>query len=783
MLDQLFMSVIDMSKTASIVILFVLAARLLLKKMPKSISYFLWIVVLFRLLCPFSFESIISFIPAMNPTSYTSQPSEEDKAYAIGAGETVLHTAKDLFQNEEDAYKLEGSITIDQKGNLKDSTPAYYVISLILGQYLWIAGIVFMLLYSIYTFVKLKEKVITAIRYQDNIYYVDNIISPFVLGFIRPRIYLPYSLNEKEQRYILLHEQTHIKRYDYVLKLIAYIALCIHWFNPLVWFAFNEFSKDLEMSCDEAVIQTMGEDIRADYASSLLSLATEDRIIQGTPLAFGEGDTKDRIINISMIKKNSAKKMRIIGILSVIFTLCLSANPKRIDSDLIKEKNTTVRNEYIQYLECNQYGINAAYGVFEIINDKLTATNATNNFGQLGLNWIDESHIRYKNITIAENVKHFDYNTFTLIYLTKDNQLYGMGSNSFGQLGQPIKEQYVGHVTSDVESCMITPTLIMTDVKYAVLGYGHMLILKNDNSLWGIGSNEYNELGIGKEEDIRYYSEPQKIMDNVLYIAAKDHNSAAINKKQQLYVWGDNRHGQIARDGRTSNAAMPEVVMYSASSVYFYKNADGNLHWKANEPPTEIDKQQHDKKTSTTYTPESEEILVYPSKEDVLEKRKLALEGMTDQQIKRLTENVKVYNLKFEHAYMYGNIFEKLEDKESHYWGYFDQTDDFQAISEEDGETIITIDNPYNYLSFVAIFEEMKDTVHNKSFKADIQKLIDEVKQAAGTHEMEHANNIFKILHDMDYFLLRYGIEDVGQYTENDGILHKYYNTLSIHKE
>ena len=164
-----------------------------------------------------------------------------------------------------------------------------------------------------------------------------------------------------------------------------------------------------------------------------------------------------------------------------------------------------------------------------------------------------------------------------------------MGSNSYGQLGQPIGQYDVGDVSSEEDSCITTPTLIMTDVKYAVLGYGHILILKNDNSLWGLGSNNHNELGIEKEEGVSYYCEPHWIMDDVLYIAAKEHNSAAITKKQQLYVWGDNRHGQIARDGRSGQGSMPELVMHSASSVYFYKNASDTLHWKVNNPPTETE--------------------------------------------------------------------------------------------------------------------------------------------------------------------------------------------------
>ena len=197
MLEQLFMQVIDMSKTASIAILFVLIVRLFLRRFPKYISYGLWIVVFFRLVCPYSFESIISFVPAMEPTSYVSHQESKDETSFLGAGEMVYHAAEDFITGDESIY-LKHKPDIDPEGNIIDDTSMFFVISIMLGQYVWVIGIAGMLFYSLYTYINIKEKLITAIRVNDNVYTVDNITSPFVMGVIRPKIYLPYGLAEDE---------------------------------------------------------------------------------------------------------------------------------------------------------------------------------------------------------------------------------------------------------------------------------------------------------------------------------------------------------------------------------------------------------------------------------------------------------------------------------------------------------------------------------------------------------------------------------------------------------
>lgn len=196
---------------------------------------------------------------------------------------------------------------------------------------------------------------------------------------------------------------------------------------------------------------------------------------------------------------------------------------------------------------------------------------------------------------------------------------------------------------------------------------------------------------------------------------------------------------------------------------------------------------------------------VRPAKEEVLAMRELALEGMSEEEIKRLAENIKVANHQMESAYLYDSVFEKLEDKESLYWNYFDEKGEIQVGWEYEGSyqemkaimdkenlskeefdvkygTPVMVYNRFDAGNFMELMEEMKVLVHNEKLKEDLQQLIDETSLAAENHEMEHVSNIYKILHDMDYYLLRYGPEDVGQYVQDTSTIAKYYGVLSVYE-
>lgn len=284
MIDSLFHQIISMSASASIVILAVLLVRLALRKAPKQYSYLLWAVVLFRLLCP-------SGIPMSIPVDTAGQIS------------TVL---------------ISGEATAQEV--LSTATGSRIAVLPII----WLLGCALMALHTVLSWLKLRGKLVGAVCLRDNIYLADHIDSPFAMGLVHPKIYLPSMLPESQYRYIIPHEQHHIHRLDHIAKPLFYATVCIHWFNPLVWAAFILFERDMEMSCDEAVIDTLDHQGRTEYASSLVAFAADRPIISSVPHAFGNGNTKGRVKNMLSWKKPK-KWIRLVATVICILTLAACA--------------------------------------------------------------------------------------------------------------------------------------------------------------------------------------------------------------------------------------------------------------------------------------------------------------------------------------------------------------------------------------------------------------------------------------------------------------------------
>ncbi len=194
---------------------------------------------------------------------------------------------------------------------------------------IWVIGMAILLIYSIISYIKVINNVKTATLIKDNIFETDRITTPFVCGFIKPVIYVPIGMSDKDLSYVLTHEQTHIKRLDYLVKPFAFLVLILHWFNPLMWISFALFSKDMEMSCDESVLGKMGSDIKCSYSNSLLSLSLKrSGLLMGSPLAFGESNTKSRIKNILKYKKPAFWVITIAIIVIAALTVAFTTNPQ-----------------------------------------------------------------------------------------------------------------------------------------------------------------------------------------------------------------------------------------------------------------------------------------------------------------------------------------------------------------------------------------------------------------------------------------------------------------------
>ena len=313
-MSELFIKIVNMSIAGSILVLVVILLRLVLKKAPKWVNVLFWGVVAVRLICPFSFESAVSLLPG---TETISPAIMTDKEPTIQTGVSALDSIinpiiKSSFSPEPG----------DSANPLQIWIPILCII--------WVSGIVILLLYITISYVRLEKKLSEAVILRDNIYQSEQVVAPFVLGFMKPKIYLPYRMEEKNLSYVIAHEQAHIRRKDHWWKLVGFLLLTLHWFNPLMWIAYVLLCRDIELACDEKVIKEMDNENRADYTQALLDCSMNRRGFKTCPLAFGEVGVKERVKNVMNYKK-PALWIIIVAILACIMVaVCFLTNPEKI---------------------------------------------------------------------------------------------------------------------------------------------------------------------------------------------------------------------------------------------------------------------------------------------------------------------------------------------------------------------------------------------------------------------------------------------------------------------
>lgn len=288
-MSELLFSVINMSISAGWIVLAVLLLRILLKKAPKWITVLLWGIVAIRLICPFTFESTVSLIPS----SQTINPEIiADKTPEIDTGIQIIN----------DSINPVISNTLSPIDEI--STPPLQTLVPVLT-WIWIVGITVMLIYTVISFLRIKAKTQTAILLRDNIYQCETVISPFVFGIIKPRIYLPFNISYQDIEYVVSHEKAHIHRKDHWWKPLGFILLTIHWFNPLIWLSYVLLCRDIELACDEKVVKNFSNNQKADYSQALLNCSINRYTISSCPLAFSEVSVKQRIKSILSYKKSA----------------------------------------------------------------------------------------------------------------------------------------------------------------------------------------------------------------------------------------------------------------------------------------------------------------------------------------------------------------------------------------------------------------------------------------------------------------------------------------------
>lgn len=311
-MTELFLKIINMSISASWVVLAVLVSRFILKKAPKWVNVLLWGVVAIRLLCPFSIESALSLIP--NAETISPELMVEAAPSTQGNMPTI-----NTIINQTAASQHASADTVS-------ANPLQFRIHLLAG--IWAAGIAALLLYSAISYRSLYNRVRTAVRLCGSIYQSENVSSPFILGIIKPKIYLPFSADGQNMEYAAAHEQAHIRRRDHWWKPLGFLLLAIHWFNPIMWLAYILLCRDIELACDEKVIKDLGNEQRADYSDALLSCSINKRMITVCPLAFGETGIKERVKSVINYKKPAVWLIAVSIIACIVLGVCFLTDPE-----------------------------------------------------------------------------------------------------------------------------------------------------------------------------------------------------------------------------------------------------------------------------------------------------------------------------------------------------------------------------------------------------------------------------------------------------------------------
>ena len=330
-MNELFLKIINMSISASWLILAVLILRLVLKKAPKWVNVLLWGIVAVRLICPLSFESALSLIPSSETIpldiEMAAKPTIDSGVPAINS---VVNPVLSSFAPPQHV--------------LTSANPLQIWIPIL--NIIWLIGVGALLLYTAVSYWRLCRKVDTAVRYKGNIFQSENVSSPFVLGIIKPRIYLPFNMNGQDLEHVVAHEQAHIRRKDHWWKPLGFLLLTIHWFNPLMWLAYVLLCRDIEFACDEKVIKELGNEQRADYTQALVACSVNRRMIAACPLAFGEVGVKDRVKSVMNYKKPAFWGVVLAVIVCVFVAVCFLTNP-------VTKNNGTdgTVTEWFDYLE------------------------------------------------------------------------------------------------------------------------------------------------------------------------------------------------------------------------------------------------------------------------------------------------------------------------------------------------------------------------------------------------------------------------------------------------
>lgn len=479
-MSEIFLTVVNMSISASWVVLAVLFLRTLFIKAPKWIAVLLWGIVAVRLICPFSVESIVSLIPSAETISPEIMM---DKTPEINTGVSVINNMLNPIIGE--------TLSSDPAASANPLQIWIPVLSVI-----WIIGVTGMILYTIISYFRVKRKIATAVLLRDNIFQSESVVSPFVFGIIKTKIYLPFNLNEQDMEHVIAHEESHIRRKDHCWKPLGFLILMIHWFNPLMWLGYVLFCRDIEFACDEKVIRKLNMERKADYSQALLTCSVNRRMSVVCPLAFGEVGVKDRVKTILNYKKPAFWVIAVAIITSVVAAVCFLTNPasnrlKNIenrtldanlnetsadaaDSSNVKTFETTV--SYASRLEASEVYFGA------LNNDKMTINSVQHlpiykfdtlydleqfkqSFGDRFLMDRDWDEVpSFNAVTAKYDSVFFEDNSLLLIYVSATNSTHRFNVHSVGY----ADKSFCVHITETTKAECVDTAMAAWFVMVAV---------------------------------------------------------------------------------------------------------------------------------------------------------------------------------------------------------------------------------------------------------------------------------------------------------------------------
>lgn len=650
-----------MSLQGSIIIGIILLLRMVFRGLRISYRYcvLLWGIVFFYLIFPWKIENAHGFWRAQ-PESMVVAVSADGPTVVTGLETSIVPGQNTLPEQgpmtgqstlpENNAVHGQTTVgtdaTIEQSTNRRSESSALPVPDVqstgtaaalftstaflrvtFAIRCLWLVGIPCFLAYFIFSYIRMKRRLAECLPGEEGVCYVDGIRTPMVFGILRPQIYLPVEMNPEFYDCVLQHERIHLRRLDYLWKILAYLISIVHWVNPVVWLAYYLLCCDMEKACDEAVTEHLEREDRQEYAEALLAMATDTtaRRVFAAPVCFDEGDIKGRIRHVLKCRKTAGKLAALAVELCAVVALILLTQRSAVtvqDSEAAGDTADTTENVtaesdaeeadlpafYIRRAEDLQ--VSSPLRIEEqYITDRATAGNhyyidadgvlwgsGYNQNGQLG-NGSYETDLdlgKMDAVRIADHVVSVDANLNNnfCIYLTDDGKLYGMGLNMAGLL---LGKDSVKQVYSDDDNDRVcTPVLLMENVRYARAGREAIVALQEDGSVYWWGQMRTTTSTYGSDYDAYWtveenpdnpvkmmYLEPHKVLENCVYVDISAWNGAAITENGDLYMWGLNIFGQcgVAKSENVHDFVWaPEKVLENVSMVWLEairQNDDG----------------------------------------------------------------------------------------------------------------------------------------------------------------------------------------------------------------